>query len=48
MLHMFHGLGLQIVWLTKKIKMCNVSSLGKVIEKMNFYIILDQTTIKKT
>jgi hypothetical protein len=40
MSHMFHGLGLQVLWLTKKIEeMCSVSSLGKVIERMNFYII---------
>jgi hypothetical protein len=45
---MFHGLRLQILWLVKKIKeMCNVSSLGKVIERMNFYIIFKKTAIGK-
>jgi hypothetical protein len=29
-------------------EMCNVSSLGKVIERMNFYIIPYQTTFGKT
>jgi hypothetical protein len=45
---MFHGLGFQILWLSKKIKeMCSVSLLGKVIKRMNFHIILDQTTMRK-
>jgi hypothetical protein len=47
MLHMFHELGLQILWLVNKIEMCSVSSLGKVIERMNINIIPEKQRLGK-